>query len=168
MMLIQRILLISSLLPLLVVLGISTVQRGQVTRIHLLTWSSPSLPLGVWTAIGAVSGAGLAASTTLFVLPLTSTTLRRMLYQPYTATPAVQDQEVLIQDSFSSGLQRDPRDPAPTIATPYRVIQRGKTRSENTASANKTVSLGDDRKPTSVSARWPSNSGWGNDPNRDW
>ena len=63
--LLQRILLIPSLLPLVVVLVLSVLHRGEPTRLHLLGWSSPEVPLGVWTALAATGAAGLAASSSI-------------------------------------------------------------------------------------------------------
>ena len=67
--LLQRVLLIPSLLPLLVVLVLSALHRGEPTRLHLLGWSSPEAPLGVWTALAATGSAALAASSALFLMP---------------------------------------------------------------------------------------------------
>ena len=67
--LLQRVLLIPSLLPLLVVLVLSALHRGEPTRLHLLGWSSPEAPLGAWTALAATGSAALAASSALFLMP---------------------------------------------------------------------------------------------------
>ena len=80
--LLQRILLIPSLVPLVAVLVLSALHRGAPTRLHLLGWSSPQAPLGLWTALAATGAAALSASSALFIVPRNQP-LRRRLHRPY-------------------------------------------------------------------------------------
>jgi uncharacterized integral membrane protein len=115
--LLQRVLLIPSLLPLLVVLVLSALHRGEPTRLHLLGWSSPEAPLGVWTALAATGSAALAASSALFLMP-SQQPLRRRLHRSYEppAPSNWQEDGVDQQNSVPAPPQRDLRDPAPTVA----------------------------------------------------
>ena len=174
----QRILLIPSLLPLLVVLAISAMHRGKPTRLHLLAWSSPAVPLGVWTAIAATSAAGLTATAAIFVAPARQP-LRRRVRQPDAApTPfpsSAQEDGVRIESPVSFGPQRDLRDPAPTVAVAYRVIKRGSPRRQpNPSVARSTNGSVEEPIPSRVdtgsspAATSEFVSDWGDDPNRDW
>ena len=85
--LLQRLLLIPSLVPLVAVLVLSALHRGAPTRLHLLGWSSPQAPLGLWTALAATSAAALSASSALLIVPRNQP-LRRRLHRPYEAPSA--------------------------------------------------------------------------------
>jgi hypothetical protein len=177
--LLQRILLIPSLLPLVAVLVLSSLHRGEPTRLHLLGWSSPEAPLGVWTALAATGAAALSASSSLLIFPRNQP-LRRRLHRPYEApsTPEWQvdgAQPPQDRSPVPTPPQRDLRDPAPTVAVAYRVIKRGVPHQK----FNNFASEGTDqpvREPVPSRVSNPSSqestekgaSDWGDDPNRDW
>ena len=174
--LLQRVLLIPSLLPLLVVLVLSALHRGEPTRLHLLGWSSPEAPLGVWTALAATGSAALAASSALFLMP-SQQPLRRRLHRSYEppAPSNWQEDGVDQQNSVPAPPQRDLRDPAPTVAVTYRIIKRGAPHKTSRDSAvTESVQAVRGPVPRAVSAPpVPESSGseasdWGDDPNRDW
>ena len=174
--LLQRVLLIPSSLPLVVVLLLSALHRGEPTRLHLLGWSSPEAPLGVWTALAATGSAGLAASSALLLVP-SQRPLRRRLHRSY--EPSVpsnwQEEEVGQHNSIPAPPQRDLRDPAPTVAVTYRVIKRGAPhkKSRNSADAESVQAVrGPVPRAVSVPPAPESSeneaSDWGDDPDRDW
>jgi hypothetical protein len=177
--LLQRILLIPSLVPLVAVLVLSALHRGAPTRLHLLGWSSPQAPLGLWTALAATSAAALSASSALFTVPRNQP-LRRRLHRPYEA-PSAPEWEVdgarapQYRSPVPSPPQRDLRDPAPTVAVAYRIIKRGVPHQN----ANHFESEGTDQplrepvpsrvsNPPSPQSTVDMASDWGDDPNRDW
>jgi hypothetical protein len=175
-MFLQRILLIPSLLPLAVVLVLSALHRGEPTRLHLLGWSSPEAPLGVWTALAATGSAALATSSALLLVPARQP-LRRRLHRTY-EPPAPFGSQADGADQHSpipAPPQRDLRDPAPTVAVTYRIIKRGGAHEMPRHSADpapvqsvgnpgpRTVSV-----PLSAEASGNEASDWGDDPNRDW
>ena len=51
------------------------------TRLQLLIWRSPSLPIGTWTALAGLCGAGLSAISVLLLVP-SNPPLRRQRHQP--------------------------------------------------------------------------------------
>ena len=63
----QRLLLIPCLAPLLALLVLSATNVGDKTRIRLLVWTTPPLPVGAWTAMAggcrSVSGIASGASS---------------------------------------------------------------------------------------------------------
>ena len=65
----QRLLLIPCLAPLLVLLVLSATNVGDKTRIRLLVWTTPPLPVGGWTALAGVGGAAGAAVAAFLVSP---------------------------------------------------------------------------------------------------
>ena len=174
--LLQRILLIPSLLPLVVVLVLSVLHRGEPTRLHLLGWSSPEVPLGVWTALAATGAAGLAASSS-FLRTTRKQPLRRRLHRSYEPVSPSSRQEDFTAPHIPvpAPPQRDLRDPAPTVAVAYRVIKRGVPHQhsnhaadvDSVQRANETVprSVSDPLTPKSTPEEA---SEWGDDPNRDW
>ena len=177
--LLQRILLIPSLVPLVAVLVLSALHRGAPTRLHLLGWSSPQAPLGLWTALAATGAAALSASSALFTVPRNQP-LRRRLHRPYEARSAPEWQvdgarAPHERSPVPSPPQRDLRDPAPTVAVAYRIIKRGVPHQN----VNHFESEGTDqpvRKPVPSRVSNSSSqlftedvaSDWGDDPNRDW
>ena len=177
--LLQRLLLIPSLAPLVAVLVLSALHRGAPTRLHLLGWSSPQAPLGLWTALAATSAAALSASSALLIVPRNQP-LQRRLHRPYETPSAPEwqaDRARAPQDRspVPSPPQRDLRDPAPTVAVAYRIIKRGVPHQN----ANHFESEGTDQplrepvpsrvsNPPSPQSTVDMASDWGDDPNRDW
>ena len=177
--LLQRILLIPSLVPLVAVLVLSALHRGAPTRLHLLGWSSPQAPLGLWTALAATGAAALSASSALFTVPRNQP-LRRRLHRPYEPSSAPEwqaDRARAPQDRspVPSSPQRDLRDPAPTVAVAYRIIKRGVPHQN----VNHFESEGTDQpvrepvpsrvsNPPSQQSTEDVGSDWGDDPDRDW
>ena len=177
--LLQRLLLIPSLAPLVAVLVLSALHRGAPTRLHLLGWSSPQAPLGLWTALAATSAAALSASSALLIVPRNQP-LQRRLHRPYEAPSAPEWQEdraraTQDRSPVPSPPQRDLRDPAPTVAVAYRIIKRGVPHQN----ANHFESEGTDQplrepvpsrvsNPPSPQSTVDMASDWGDDPNRDW
>ena len=177
--LLQRLLLIPSLAPLVAVLVLSALHRGAPTRLHLLGWSSPQAPLGLWTALAATSAAALSASSALLIVPRNQP-LQRRLHRPYETPSAPEwqaDRARSPQDRspVPSPPQRDLRDPAPTVAVAYRIIKRGVPHQN----ANHFESEGTDQplrepvpsrvsNPPSPQSTVDMASDWGDDPNRDW
>ena len=158
--LLRRVLLIPCLAPLIAVLFLSVMHRGDPIRIRVLAWESPKLPLGAWTALAAGSGAAIGGGIALLLRP-SRLQLRRTFHRQSRAGGS-EDSNHQNQHPFrgpSPGPERDPRDPAPTVAVPFRVIQRpAQTSAERT------------RKPEgrTVMKTPPIRTDWGDDPDQDW
>jgi hypothetical protein len=158
---------------------LSALHRGAPTRLHILGWSSPQAPLGVWTALAATGAAALSASIALFTVPHNQP-LRRRLHQPYEA-PSVPEWQMhgarapQHRSPVPSPPQRDLRDPAPTVAVAYRIIKSGVPpqnfnhfESEGTDQPVREPFPSRVSNPPSQQSTEDEASDWGDDPNRDW
>jgi hypothetical protein len=61
----QRLLLIPCLSPLLVTLLVGGLNLGKTGSLRVLTWELPTLPIGVWMALAATTGAVLGSGGVL-------------------------------------------------------------------------------------------------------
>ena len=150
----QKLLLIPCLAPLLGLLIASSLNTGSSSQLQLLVWRTPSLPIGAWTALAGITGAGLSAASALLLLP-SAAPLRRRSHQPLD-TPMEQEWP---QQAPAPMPERDVRDPAPTVAVPYRVVQKGRPqqRSNEPQAAARSATAATNASPD-----------WGDDPDRDW
>ena len=126
-----KLLLIPCLLPLIVVVIISSLNINKSVRIKLLTWTSPSLSLGIVMGIGGFTGALFAASTAIS-LPkqyINMSSNRNLpvdkninLHGRSDLQSEAQEMLDLEYDQNEYVPERDIRDPSPTISVPFRVI----------------------------------------------
>ena len=163
---IQRLLLVPCLAPLLAVLLISAVQERRPQKLNLLLWTSPSLPIGGWTAISVLVGGGISGATALLLRP-TGARLRRTERRSLADGPYDDRDSAFSIDPRGTGWtseprqpmpERDIRDPAPTVAVAYRVVQRPQSKGES---------------PPAAAAAAPTRDRevidqWGDDPDRNW
>ena len=80
----QRLLLIPCLSPLLLTLLVGGLNLGKAGSLRILTWELPKLPIGVWMAFAATSGAVLGSGGVLAAGSSTQQTLQREVRRPYT------------------------------------------------------------------------------------
>ena len=153
----QRLLLIPCLAPLLAILALSATNAGDKTRLRLLVWTTPPLPVGAWTALAGVGGAAGAAVAACLVLPA-ERPLSRKRHSPL--QPDFDEKDYVANESTTRhnakpGPERDVREPAPTVSVAYRVIQRPASES---------------RPPQASAVASPpqENSNWGDDPDANW
>ncbi|MEA5412824.1 hypothetical protein VB737_13710, partial [Synechococcus sp. BA-120 BA3] len=64
----HRLLLLPLLSPLLVTLLVAALNPSPSLALRLLTWQTPSLPIGLWMAVAAGGGAALSAGATALAL----------------------------------------------------------------------------------------------------
>ncbi|WP_392349262.1 hypothetical protein [Parasynechococcus sp.] len=158
---IQRLLLIPCLAPLVLVLLVSVVQDRRPQRLNLLLWTSPALPIGAWTAMASLTGAGLSVGGVLLLRSSGPSLRRTQRFHPgnveSSSGPASFDAERRPEPRQAMP-ERDIRDPAPTVAVAYRVVQR--------------PSSAPQPKPSPAAASRPpvheSDEQWGEDPDQDW
>lgn len=157
----QRLLLVPCLAPIVLVVVISAVQQRRPLSLNVLIWTTPALPLGAWTAMATVTGAGVSAVGALLLRPGTKP-LRRTQRQRVAAVdppePRMQDERAWDPSPSPVMPERDIRDPAPTVSVAYRVVQR-----PTTAETRKP-------EPTPVSTPGSTDAAdqWGEDPDQDW
>ena len=152
----QRWLLVPCLAPLLGLLLASALNSSGNTRLQLLIWRSPSFPIGAWTALAGLTGAGLSAVSVLLLVPGTPP-LRRQRHQPMERSRYEPDMEEVV----TPPPQRDVRDPAPTVAVPYRIVQKPRPSKGSSPSTDPAPS-------TTADTKRPSSVGWGVDPDLGW
>ena len=153
----QRLLLIPCLAPLLAVLALSATNAGDKTRIRLLVWTTPPLPVGAWTVLAGVGGAAGAAFAAFLVLPAERPLSRKRhsAVQPEFDERGYGPNESTTRPNANPGPERDVREPAPTVSVAYRVIQRPAS---------------EPRPPQASAVASPpqENSNWGDDPDANW
>ena len=153
----QRLLLIPCLAPLLAVLALSATNAGDKTRIRLLVWTTPPLPVGAWTALAGVGGAAGAAVAAFLVLPAERPLSRKRhsAVQPEFDESGYGPNESTTRPNAKPGPERDVSEPAPTVSVAYRVIQRPAS---------------EPRPPQASTVASPpqENSNWGDDPDANW
>jgi len=154
----QRLLLLPCLAPLLVVLVLSAVSGSKPAQLRLLTWESPSLPLGAWTAISAGGGALVAGTLGLMLRP-SQQPLRRSVRRSVRPENPPQYNVDDGPPIRRAGPSRDPRDPAPTVSVPFRVIEK--------SSADAAQAQPQPRQSATV-ATASAQDDWGDDPDQDW
>ncbi len=121
---------------LLLILILSVSNQKENTKIRILIWNTPLLTLGSYLAISTASGFILAYSITASLVKLSNSQSKQKLrfndnYQ-YIETYNNIDQEV--KPNYDNTLiERDIKDPLPTINANFRVITRKERRFNNTA-----------------------------------
>ena len=167
MMLIRRVLLLPCLLPVVAVLVVSAMNRSGTTQLQVLIWRSPPLPLGAWTAIAAATGASLSGMAALLLIPGRAP-LRRTLHQPLGRDAAAEPEGFEPREAVAAPVmpERDIRDPAPTVAVPYRVIQR--PRRSDTESTETAPEVQSPAAKQQVQERDRDADDWSRDPDQDW
>ena len=155
----RQLLLIPCMAPVVAVLILSVLNPGRAISVQILIWKSPVLPLGVWTAAGVSAGASIGAATALLLVP-SGSSLRRKLRQPVHADPGVDVPRQKQPDP--NLLERDVRDPAPTVAVPFRIVQQpsaGNARHSSKSAA----------KPSQQTReQGTSTDDWGTEIDQDW
>ena len=157
---IQRLLLVPCLAPLLAVLLIAVSSPRSTSRLQLLVWSSSPQPIGVWMALAGLAGAGLSGLSALVLMPQ-SPQLKRRLHQPVEPGRWAETEASPPPRAVDPMPERDVRDPAPTVAVPYRVVQRG-------SSPSSKPSPPEERPVDPSSFQSDAPIDWGDDPDRDW
>jgi len=145
----KRLLLIPAIAPFILILSISSLNVNQRSRLRILIWTTPEISLGHSIAIaGCLSFFIGTLPYILIALPGYKTQRRLKIpinnsNHPYSFESEVDDN--VGQDLTSSAyIQRDVREPLPTIAVPYKVINKNikstkKVNSNNYYQSNQSV-----------------------------
>jgi hypothetical protein len=168
--LLQRLLLLPLLAPLLMVVLVGAINPRPLVALRLLTWTSPTLSIGLWLSIAAGGGAAISAAATGLALRLgpgaqalpTGRQAQRQAGSPTgrQASQATEPHDEIwpegdapargpakgpSRSAFQAGPSRAPGEPAPTVAVPFRVIRKAQTASPppSHAPAAKATAIGD-------------------------
>ena len=158
--LLQRLLLVPCLAPLLALLLISVSTPRSASRLQILLWTSNPQPIGLWMALAGVGGAGLSGLAALLLMPA-APRLRRQLHQPVEPGRFREDFSARPPKPADPMPERDIRDPAPTVAVPYRIVQRGESQS-------RPAPVSSEVRVEPVASHNAAAMGWGDDPDQDW
>ncbi|MBM5821527.1 MAG: hypothetical protein FJ082_03440 [Cyanobacteria bacterium K_Offshore_surface_m2_011] len=178
----HRLLLLPLLSPLLVTLLVAALNPSPSLALRLLTWQTPSLPIGLWMAAAAGGGAALSAGATALALrqggrsPLRRTVRRpdrleedtwsapwggwsegRAAAAPAPAAPSA------TPSPAAAGPSRAPGEPAPTVSVPYRVLHRPETAEPRPFRPEPAVAS---RQPAPAPASTVDD--WGHDDGEEW
>lgn len=134
----QRLLLLPLLAPLLAVLLVAALNPSPASRLRLLIWTSPALPIGIWLALAASGGAALSAGFTALALqqpgdqPLRRRSVQasgvgdRREPEPWDERPEPSARSAPQQPPTGyAGPERAPQDPPPTLSVPFRILRTG-------------------------------------------
>ena len=130
----HRLLLLPLLSPLLAVLLVAAINPKPSVKLRLLTWASPSWPLGAWMASAAGLGAALSAGGAALALqgggmePAPRRQVRRR------AEDEEHDESAPQPARGWAGPSRSATEPAPTVSVPFRVIRKGSRPAESAPS----------------------------------
>ncbi|MGC6483730.1 MAG: hypothetical protein ACON4T_09255 [Synechococcus sp.] len=128
-------LLLPCLSPLLAALVVAGLNWREPTALRLLTWRTGKLPIGAWIALAAVGSAVLTGGVAL-TSGRTIAPLRRQVHRPigwdreseplWPSEPDSDFSDAIPQPKRApmAWPERDVRDPAPTVAVPFKVIKR--------------------------------------------
>ena len=138
---INRIYLTICLLPFLFIIVISSLNFTNRHKISILTWKSPNLPIGYLTTISSTLGFVYG------ILTISSLNKSPVIYRKtVTVKSKVESNLNKVNHSYNEYqdnndlstfyendqiLERDPRDPSPTLTVPFRVKQSSLDNKEN-------------------------------------
>jgi hypothetical protein len=176
----QRLLLLPLLSPLLAVLLVAAVNPRPWVSVRVLTWSSPTWPLGGWIATAAALGAAISSAGAALALQgqapgvIAERQVRRRPNEPQRRAEASEaawsgwsepePARPAPNERSWAGPSRNPQDPAPTVSVPFRVIRKGAANSTPAAAAKPTTSAPAAAPATSAT----SNADWDAPISDDW
>ena len=121
------------LFPFIFILAISILNLSKPHKITILTWNSPKLSIGYFTSIASSIGF-LYGILTISSLNKSPNNIRRKVIVKSNSKPNEELEDTSYNDynekedlsTFYENdqfIQRDPREPLPTLTVPYRVIR---------------------------------------------
>lgn len=166
----RRLLLLPVLAPLVAVAAMALLNPRPAVALRLLTWTSPSLPIGSWLAI-AVAGGGLLSAAATSAALQTPGSLRRQVRVRAAAEPERarrSEPRPVWPDgpAATAGPQRPPGAPPPTVEVPFRVIRKGSSAAKARASSAPATTAASAAPATPVASAV--GDGWSEPVNDDW
>ncbi|MDM7938176.1 MAG: hypothetical protein QUV06_12055 [Cyanobium sp. CZS 48M] len=159
-----RLLLLPLLAPLLAVLLVAALNPSPSSRLRLLIWTSPALPIGVWMALAASGGAALSAGLTALALQQPG---KRHQPEPWDEQPEARArpgrQERQNPPAAYAGPERGPQDPPPTLSVPFRILRKGSGPGVSAQPAAAPAAT-----TTTTGAGHGDAEGWDTPPSDDW
>jgi len=131
---IRSLILIPAIGPFIGLLFVSSLNLSKPLQLTILTWRTPSLPIGIWMVISS-SSAALITGTFAASLNSENYSLRRKfvrnlhnqdndLTEEYIEDQLIDENYIKDYPEETPTPERSLQDPFPTISVPYRVIKR--------------------------------------------
>jgi len=129
----KNIVILPFIAPLFLVIVLSIFNINKSVRVKLLTWTTPQISLGILMLSSSLSAAFLSASA-VYAISNQSFVTSRKVYIQKDLKPKNENiynyKEEIISDKNQSVeeysnnylIERDPREPSPTVTIPFRVI----------------------------------------------
>ncbi len=143
---INKALLIPTLLPLILLLFISFINNEKRVQIKLLLWESQEIKLGTFISISTIAGFLIGTFPAFILNSNYQIKRRKVIYNPYNSNNSdalekdlnLYDHDDLEENDINHEdyIERDVREPSPTISVPYKVI-RMSNQSEIRTESNK-------------------------------
>tara|TARA_Y100001968_G_scaffold296315_1_gene304414 strand:- start:418 stop:951 length:534 start_codon:yes stop_codon:yes gene_type:complete len=134
--LINRISLFLSILPILLVITVSALNFKEKTSLRFLIWQTPELNLGTYMTIG--TSMGYIYSLLLFSsfnMNESEFKIKRIVKKQYKSdteqeiNEGKRDYDLYNEETINdSYIERDVRDPNPTVSVPFKVISKNKNK----------------------------------------
>jgi len=136
------------LLALIIILLISVFNQKQYTRLKILIWNTPSLSLGNYLAISSGTGFILSYIVTSNLAKNKKTNFKNEIKYKYKENHEDKQDHNFIQDTDLNNeknnkipydnnfIERDPKDPTPTINASFRIISNKNIRKKETSQNN--------------------------------
>ncbi len=131
--------LLIPLLPLALILVISSLNLGYKSRLKILIWQTPELSLGIFMGVGTTIG----FISSFIILNTGNNTYtrfnaRRKVHKGFDNNTELKnkynEQVEIEEENNNQYIERDLRDPSPTIAVQYKVVKKANDSSFNYSS----------------------------------
>ena len=131
----KKLLLLTCISPIILVILISSLNINKTVRLKFLTWTTPSLSIGLIMAISSLTS-GLLSASSIIIINNEKLAYKRQVHidpnNPYNKDYNRSEDEIFnsnnqydIADSeFNYIPERDIRDPSPTVSVPFRIINQ--------------------------------------------
>lgn len=133
------------LFTLIVIIFLNITNQKQSTKLKILIWNTPSLPIGTYLAISAGTGFIFSYTLSTYLANLNKSQIKKDINNDFVEKFTEDDfeEEPKFEEEYVNTLiERDPKHPAPTINASFRVI--GKTKKRNIVNENNPINDYDD------------------------
>ncbi len=127
---IKNLLLVASLLPFLFVVYVSTLNINKNIRLKVLIWESNQQSISSLILLGSIVGFSIS-SLNVYLLSIKPRIIKtRVTKTVQSANDSsfennyMEDNDNSFQDKSLDYIERDIREPSPTVSVPYRIISR--------------------------------------------
>tara|TARA_Y100001968_G_C19162748_1_gene621688 strand:+ start:43 stop:594 length:552 start_codon:yes stop_codon:yes gene_type:complete len=180
---IKKILLATTITPFIIILLISVLNQNKSFKVNLLLWELPKTKIGNYIAIAGSLGFCISSLSIYITSTNNKYSYTRKISTQDSEGNAVENKfneyrEQIATEEYINPIERDVRDPAPTVTVPFRVISNNNDINDNFTSNypasrefSKTISKNDIIQPNNgneESVNIPNNDEWGVNISEQW